>query len=336
MDKGGFPLFKFTKRMRRSIRRGLLMSMAIGSIAGLLVRGPGTAPWQGLLFGALVGLLTPVLIIVVRELVWHSRLVELRFGLFALVNLMVNALAIVVGFQLAALSFGLGWVSNPRFFLVGALITIGFTAWFTVDRFLGAGVLSSLLTGRYHHPRYEDRIFLFADLADSTPLAQKLGDLSYHRFLNAVFTAIGPTIDRFEGAVHRYIGDEMIVTWPYSVGVDDATCVLCALEILDVLEKAGPSFIEEFGEAPHLRIALHGGEVVAGEISGQKREIVYSGDAINTTARIQGIASSTDQSLVISSELMSKLDLPLDVIVESLGEFQLKGRNDVSELLALF
>jgi adenylate cyclase len=309
--------------------------MAIGSIAGLLVRGPNVAPWQGLLFGALAGLLIPALIILVRGLVWHSRLVELRFGLFTLINMMLNALAIVVGFQLAALPFGLGWVTNPRVLLVGVLITMGFTIWFTLDRFLGAGVLSSLLTGRYHHPRYEDRIFLFADLADSTSLAQSLGDLSYHSFLNAVFTAIGPTIDRYEGAVHRYIGDEMIVTWPYAVGVDDATCVLCALEILDVLEESEPRFSDEFGQSPRLRIALHGGEVVAGEISGQKREIVYSGDAINTTARIQGIASSTDHGLVISSELMSDLDLPLDVTVESLGEFQLKGRNEVSELLAL-
>lgn len=328
-------MFKFTKRIRRSIRRVLTTGIAIGAVVGLVLRDSEVPPWQGPLFGALVGLLMPSLIIVARELVWHSRLVGLQFGVFTLINVALNGVAIVLAYQLAGVPFGLGWVSNPRFFVIGGLITVAFTAWFTVDRFLGAGVLTSLLLGRYHHPRYEDRIFLFADLADSTPLAQTLGDLDYHRLLSAVFTAIGPTIDRYEGAVHRYIGDEMIVTWPYSVGADDATCVRCALEIIDVLEDAAPSFIEEFNEAPRLRIALHGGEVVAGEIAGQKREIVFSGDAINSAARIQGVASSTDHNLVISSELMSTLDLPHHVAVESLGTFQLKGRREVSELLAL-
>ena len=229
----------------------------------------------------------------------------------------------------------MGWVGDPSIIVSGVVVVVVFTMFATVDRFLGAGTLSGLLSGRYHHPLYEDRILLFADLADSTPLAQQLGDLRYHSFLNAVFTEIGPTVDRFEGAVHRYIGDEMIITWPTTVGLDEASCLHCALTILDVLEAAEHHFVEEYGRAPRLRIALHSGEVVAGEITGQKREIVYSGDTINTTARIQGVASSTDRNLVISSELLEQLNLPGDIEAETLGEFQLKGRQEASELFAV-
>lgn len=183
-------------------------------------------------------------------------------------------------------------------------------------------------------PDTKTRLF-FADLADSTPLALHLGDLRYHSLLNAVFTTIGPTIDRYGGAVHRYIGDEMIVTWTTPVGVQDATCVRCALAILDKLNRSAPAFADEFGTAPRLRVALHAGEVVAGEISGQKREIVFSGDTINTTARIQGIASEKDRSLVISSELLAAIGASEAIDVESLGEFRLKGREQASELFAV-
>ncbi len=329
-------MFKFTNRQRRGILRAVAVGVAIGAIAGLLLRDPDAPAPRGPLYGALVGFLMPLLIITVRELVWNSRLVRLRFGRFAVVNAALNAGAIALAFQLAALPFpGLGWVLDLRIFLIGALIAFGFTVWFTVDRFLGVGTLTGLLTGRYHHPRYEDRIFLFADLADSTPLAQRLGDLRYHSFLNAVFTEIGPTIDRYEGAVHRYIGDEMIITWVTPVGLEDSTCIRCAVAILDLLDGAGARFVEEFGAAPRLRIALHGGEVVAGEISGQKREIVFSGDTINATARIQGIASTTDRSLVVSSELLGIVEVPDDLRVDPLGDFQLKGREETSELFAV-
>lgn len=91
--------------------------------------------------------------IVVRELVWHSRLVRLSFRPFTLINGLLTLGAIILGFQLAALPFpGLGWVVNAQLLIVGVLVTLGVTLWTTANRFLGVGTLGSPLTGRYHHP----------------------------------------------------------------------------------------------------------------------------------------------------------------------------------------
>lgn len=329
-------MFSFTRRQARQIRRVVAVSVVIGAGLGLLTRPPEAPAWRGPMFGALVGLLAPILVIATRQLIWNSRLVRMRFGLFTVVNLTLNFAAILLAFQIAALAFpGMGWVIEPRGLIGASAITLGITGWYTVDRFLGAGTLTGLLTGRYHHPRYEDRIFLLADLADSTTLAQQLGDLRYHSFLNAVFTEIGPTIDRYEGAVHRYVGDEMIITWTATVGIEDASCLTCALSILEVVRDIGDTIGAEFGVTPRLRIAMHAGQVVAGELSGQKREIVFSGDTINTAARIEDVAGQTDRSLVISSDLLDLIDLPEGVVTEPLGAFRLKGRRETSELFAV-
>jgi adenylate cyclase len=326
-------VFQFTPQQWRTVLRAGLSVAVVTAAVSTLGWAADQTRYLAPVFGFAVGAFGFTFVILVREWIWNSRLVELRFGLFSLINLMLNSSALLAAILLAGFLFGIQ--PRPRAYVVGGLIALAFTGWFTVDRFFGRGVLVGLLTGRYHHPRYEDRVFLFADLADSTPLALSLGDLLYHTLLNRLFMEIGPAIERYNGSVHRYLGDEIIITWSWNAGTEDAACLRCAVAIIDSVEKARRSFRHEYGTAPHLRIALHGGEVVAGEISGIKREIVFSGDAINTTARIQSVASELDKSLVVSEELLEATGRPINLEFEELGAFRLKGRTDTTQLLAV-
>src|SRR5690606_24877273 len=45
------------------------------------------------------------------------------------------------------------------------------------------GVFMDILTGRYIHPKIENRIVMFIDLKDSTPIAEKLGHSVYFEFI---------------------------------------------------------------------------------------------------------------------------------------------------------
>ena len=327
-------VFRFTANQWRQILRGVGVSAVIGAGVGVFV-GRSTSPAMGALRGAFIGALAPMLIVVAREWLYHSRLARLPFAPFTVVNLACNALAIALAVVIASLPFpGLPDVVVPAF-VAGSVLSVVFTAWYTVDRLLGAGVLAGLLTGRYHTPRYEDRVFLFADLAGSTPLAQRLGGLRYHNLLNELFEEVGPVVDRFGGSVHSYVGDEVIVTWPAERGIPNAVCLRCALEMLEVVANEAARFEAEFGAAPRLRIAMHGGEVVAGEVAGLKRQVVFSGDTINTVARIEAVAGETDRSLVISRELLARLEMPSNLRVEPLGSYQLKGRDAPTELVAI-
>ena len=63
-------------------------------------------------------------------------------------------------------------------------------------------------------------------------------------------------------------------------------------------------YIERYGLAPVLKAALHSGSVVVGEMGVVKREIVYSGDILNTTARILEQCKYYKQHLIISQEVL--------------------------------
>ena len=57
------------------------------------------------------------------------------------------------------------------------------------DKF-GTGMFLKFLTGKYHQPREEERIFMFLDMKSSTTIAEKIGNKKYFNLLNDLFTDI--------------------------------------------------------------------------------------------------------------------------------------------------
>ena len=53
---------------------------------------------------------------------------------------------------------------------------------------------------------------MFLDLAGSTPLAEKMGDVAVQSLIGRFFFDIALPISEHQGETHRYIGDEVVVT----------------------------------------------------------------------------------------------------------------------------
>jgi len=53
-----------------------------------------------------------------------------------------------------------------------------------VNTLLGQNVLLAFITGRYHRPRVEQRVFLIIDMKNSTAAAERLGEVAFHGLLN--------------------------------------------------------------------------------------------------------------------------------------------------------
>jgi len=202
-------------------------------------------------------------------------------------------------------------------------------------RKLGPGVLPNWLLGRYHVPREEERIFLFVDLRDSTALAAKMGDLTFSRFVREFLADVSDAVVETCGEVSHYIGDEAVVTWRMQTGLDDANCVRCFFLAQAIVDRRAAWYASEFGQVPSFKAGLHGGKVVVTEVGTLKSEIVYHGDVVNTTARIQSLCAETDSALLVSAELLGSLILPVGLEAHALGEFALKGRDAPVHLLAI-
>jgi len=204
-----------------------------------------------------------------------------------------------------------------------------------LDRLLGPGVLLGYVTGRYHHPRRESRIFMFLDMKDSTKLADTMEANQYFSFLNLYFTEMSESILTTNAEIYQYVGDEVVLTWKMSNGLDDANCINVFFLIEDQINSHRERFLATYGVVPEFKAGLHAGEVVVAQIGELKSEIVYNGDVLNTTARIQALCNTYNEKLIISSELLQKLSLGEEFEVKDLGMVSLRGKSETLELSAV-
>jgi adenylate cyclase len=200
---------------------------------------------------------------------------------------------------------------------------------------VGPRTLRNIVLGRYHRPRSEERFFLFVDIAGSTSLAERIGPAAVHRFLNSVFRLASGPIDDCGGEIYQYVGDEMVVTWTVAGGRGAARPIACLFAIRAALEEAAPEFEREFGVAPRVRAALHAGPVISGEIGGSKRDIVFHGDVMNTTARLEQATRDLGRSFLVSADALSRLTDTGGYAREALGPQALRGRAAPVEVYAV-
>ena len=215
-------------------------------------------------------------------------------------------------------------------FSVAVYVTISFVV--MMQRMIGGRVLRNFVMGRYYRPVREDRVFMFLDLADSTGLAQRLGDIGVHALISRMFFDIDDVILRHGGEVHRYIGDEVVVTWPLADCRDDGRCLSCYRGIEMLIAARAKEYRALFGVVPVFRAGLHGGPVVAGECGDSKQEIVFFGDTINTAARLRSACKGLGVRLLVSADLARAIRVPPAVPLQSCGRLRLAGRREETEV----
>ena len=204
-----------------------------------------------------------------------------------------------------------------------------------VGQLLGFGVLRDLLTGRYHRPRREERVFLLIDMKSSTAAAERLDDLGYHGLLNGFFRDVTDAALDHGAGIHKYVGDEAILTWRAEDALAQARCVLCAFAVRKRILSRAPHYHERFGFVPEYRAALHIGTVVAGEMGDLKREIAFVGDTLNTAARLLVAGRELGRDIVASTALLDRLALPEGLAREPLDAIALRGKERAVPLAAL-
>lgn len=227
--------------------------------------------------------------------------------------------------------FNLVFLTNYIYWLVITFLTILFL--FIRDKF-GPITFINFLKGKYLRPKREERIFMFMDLKSSTAIAERLGEERYFNFLNDTFRIATPGILVTQGEIYQYVGDEIVISWLIKNGVNRANCIRCYYEIIELLEDKSVYFDETYGTQPLFKAGLHFGHVITGEMGIVKREIVYSGDVLNTASRIQSLCNEMNTDILLSNNLMKQIDLKfLDVEFKSVGNITLRGKQKKIELV---
>ena len=287
--------------------------------------------------GSLVGTLETL--IFQKRFDGYSFLRKISFKFLIYMTMMVLAIAITYPTALAIdtkSSFANAELWNqtglfmlsPLFF--NALFQLSFSLllcllYSAISEHLGHDVLLNFFIGKYNKPVIERRIFMFLDMKDSTAIAEKLGHMKYFKLLGEYYELMSDPIINHLGEVYQYIGDEVVVTWKSSRGFKNNNPVKCFFDIKQNLQLKQDRFNNEYGVIPDFKAGIHVGETTVGEIGALKKEIVFVGDVLNTTARIQGMCNAHNTDLMISDDLRSGLE-EKGIDTHSLGEIRLKGK----------
>jgi class 3 adenylate cyclase len=149
---------------------------------------------------------------------------------------------------------------------------------------------------------------LFCDLVDSTVLASQLDPEEWREVVRAYQDTCARVIARFEGHIAQYLGDGLLVYFGYPLAHEDDAqrAVRAGLGVVEAMGQLNTRLTQERGVCLAVRLGIHTGQVVVGEIGGGPRqEQLALGETPNLAARLQGIAAPN--TVVISAATLPLL-----------------------------
>src|SRR3954465_8344545 len=291
---------------------GLLISATIGGLELFVLDGP-IRPW--------LGTLSFTANLLVRSAIYASIIVIIQL-------FQVGEVVAGVPRETSGGNFWFG-------FIYSAVLSLLMNLAFGIANLIGPRALLNFITGRYHTPVEENRFVLFVDIAGSTGLAERLGGVGIHRFLDRTFRLLTLSVVDTRGEVLNYVGDEVIVTWPERGGAIDRGPLRCLVAMRDALLRAASQFEHEFGASPRIRGSLHFGSVIVGEIGDIKRAIVFNGDVMNTAARLEELSRNVEGGFLASRAAMARFSSAPPFAVRDLGQLPIRGRADGIDVVGL-
>ena len=293
----------------------------------------------GLVFGIMELFLLPRAEPKFRQWTFTRILLFKTFLYTSVIYLITIALAIIAG-----LIDGNSWselppmlISTDQLILVLYSLTIFSLLLFflQVNHLLGEGILWKFILGKYHRPREEERIFMFLDMKSSTSIAEKLGHIRFYNLLNELFHDMSQPILQTKAEIYQYVGDEVVLTWEVDEGLSNSNCLHTFFKFRERLHANRVNYFRDFGVVPEFKAGLHFGKVVSAQIGDLKREIVYNGDVLNTTSRIQSECNKYERDCLVSGALKNRLQHINGFQWERLDAVMLRGKETEVELFSV-
>jgi class 3 adenylate cyclase/tetratricopeptide (TPR) repeat protein len=130
---------------------------------------------------------------------------------------------------------------------------------------------------------------LFADLAGSTAMGERLDPEDVRAVQSELFELINAEVERFGGVSEKFAGDAVLAVFgiPAAHEDDPERAVRAGLAVRDAFPAFAARVRARHGVDVGVRVGINTGEVVAGPDSAARGELMVSGDAVNVAARLQ-------------------------------------------------
>ncbi|MGC9318520.1 MAG: CHASE2 domain-containing protein [Armatimonadota bacterium] len=186
-------------------------------------------------------------------------------------------------------------------------------------------ILSNPAMTKVRGSRVAGTVF-FSDLRDFTTFCHSCPPEEVVEQVNKYLTVCTDIIREHGGTVHKFIGDGVMAVFGDPVPQHDHADRALAASV--GIQRRTAELREAAGEGEwlmHVRIGLHSGELVAGDIGSQNMlEYTVMGDTVSIASRLEGINKELGTQILMSEDTAMLLDSATDV--RSLGEVDVRGR----------
>jgi class 3 adenylate cyclase/predicted ATPase len=180
-----------------------------------------------------------------------------------------------------------------------------------------------------HTPEAERRqlTVMFCDLVESTALSGELDPEDYREVVCQYQQVCSEVIQRYDGHVAQLLGDGLLVYFGFPLAHEDDAqrAVRSGLAMIEAIEVLNTRLEQSKGVRLAIRLGVHTGLVVIGEMGGEGRqEQLALGEVPNIASRLEGLAAPNTVAL---SDATYRL-IQGYFECETLGEQMLRGLAD--------
>jgi adenylate cyclase len=177
-----------------------------------------------------------------------------------------------------------------------------------------------------------DVTIMFTDIVGFTTMSELMEPSEVAATLNEFFRAMTDVIFDHQGTLDKFIGDAILAVFGAPFEQDDHA--LNAVHAAIAMRQALADLNSRRPDRPlNMRIAIHSGRALAGDIgSPKRREFTVLGDTVNTTSRLESSVAKPGQ-IVISKDTYDRLGGTIRAT--PLGPVTLRGRQSAIDVFAV-
>ena len=185
---------------------------------------------------------------------------------------------------------------------------------------LHGGALDTVIS---HGAERRQLTVLFCDLVGSSALSEEIDPEDLRDIMRQYRNTCDQVVHKYQGYVAQYLGDGILVYFGFPTAHEDdaSRAVQTGLELIRAIAKLSHQLQQDYNVPMSIRLGIHTGLVVVGEIGDGDKRSMALGETPNIAARLQGLA--LPDTIVISSATYRLCQNYFECT--SLGEHELKG-----------
>jgi len=166
---------------------------------------------------------------------------------------------------------------------------------------------------------------MVSDIRSFTALSETMTPQENFDFGNAYLERGSPIIRQHHGFIAKYMGDGMMAVFPRQA--EDA--LSAAIAQLGEVTRYNVERQQQGLVPLRIGIGIHVGPVMLGTVGeAQRMQFDLMSDAVNVSARLEGLSKLYGVALIISTEVLRRLEDPTQYKLRFLGKTPLKGRQE--------